>query len=184
MQLWMTTEASMKEFTQNLSNEKGQAIFEMILFIPFLLFLYTIYYTAGNSLNSSITQQKAVRGYFYISMKNNSYVNSKPELDHFKDLGMKKIGFGALGWTDKFGGSGNKETFGTCFKFSSLLQNGSTEECDSDARENPGSSHFVRVFTYYGVCGPTYVTDQRDQLYVNASVQSFGKTSCELSNSN
>lgn len=167
---------------KQLSNENGQAIFEMILFIPFLLFLYTIYYTAGNSLSSSITQQKAVRGYFYISLKNNSYVNNYSELKDFKEKGLKKIGFSALGWADHLGGSGGRESFGTCFKFSSLLNNGSNEECDSDQRDANGVSHFVRVFTYYGVCGPTYLTDQRDQLYINASVQSYGKSSCEVTN--
>lgn len=166
-----------------LANEKGQAIFEMILFIPFILFLYTIYYTAGNALNGSINQQKAVRGYFYISMKGNSYVNNTVDLNILKGSGMKKIGFNAFGWTDHMGGSGGKETFGTCFKFSSILKNGSNEDCDSNERENPGSSRYVRLFTFYGVCGPSYSTNAQDQLYVDPSRQSNGRDSCVVSTS-
>ncbi len=173
----------MNKFQQSLSNEKGQAIFEMILFIPFLLFLYTIYYSAGNSISGSINQQKAVRGYYYISLKNNSYVNSMPEVVHLRDLGLKKIGFNAFGWSDHFEGS-KKEAYGTCFKFSSLLQNGSNEDCNSGEREEVGSSHFVRIFTYYGVCGPTYIADSKGQFYIHPSVQADGKTSCENRTSN
>jgi len=179
----ITAVDDMKKFQQQLSNENGQALFEMILFIPFLLFLYTIYYSAGNSINGAINQQKAVRGYYYISIKNNSYVNTFPELEHLKDLGLKKIGFSAYGWSDHFGGS-SQETFGTCFKFSSLLQNGTNEDCNSSEREEVGSSHFVRIFTYYGVCGPTYIADSKGQLYIHPSVQADGRSSCENRTSN
>lgn len=176
----MTMVDNMKKY---LSNEKGQALFEMILFIPFILFLYTIYYTAGNAINGSIVQQKAVRGYFYISLKGNSYIVNRVDLLHLKDQGMKRIGFNAFGWTDHMGGSGGKESFGTCFKFSSLLKNGSNEECDSNARDSEGSSRYVRLFTFYGVCGPNYTINTQDQLYVNPGLQAFGRESCVVSSS-
>src|SRR3954466_1046982 len=102
----MITVDNMKKY---LSNEKGQAIFEMILFIPFIMFLYTIYYTAGNAIRGSITQQTSVRGYFYISMKGNSFVNTGPELQALKTKGMKTIGFSSFGWADHLGGSGGSE---------------------------------------------------------------------------
>jgi hypothetical protein len=54
-----------KNFKTKFLNQEGQAVFELLIFLPFLLFLYTIYYTAGNAINGSINQQKAVRGYFY-----------------------------------------------------------------------------------------------------------------------
>lgn len=164
-----------------LSNEKGQAIFEMILFIPFILFLYTIYYTAGNAISGSITQQTAVRGYFYISMKGNSYVNTSVDIDALKSSGMKMIGFNAFGWTDHMGGSGGKETFGTCYSFSSLLRNGSSDTCEGPEREKPGSSPFVRVFTFYGVCGPVYTANSQDAFVVNQGIQGAGRDACVVS---
>jgi hypothetical protein len=136
-------------------NQKGQAIFEMILFLPFLLFLYTIYYTAGNSISGSINQQKAVRGYLYNLIKGNSYIVNLNELKSFSGAGLKKVGFNSVGWNEKL--EGGKNSFAPCFKFSSLLKNGSTEECDSSEREEEDSSRFIRLFTYYGVCGPTYI---------------------------
>lgn len=136
-------------------NQNGQAIFEMILFLPFLLFLYTIYYTTGNSINGSINQQKSVRAYFYGLVKGNSYVVSLSDLRTFGDSGLKKIGFNSVGWNEKLG-AGNR-SFAPCFKFSSLLKNSSTEECEGDERDEEGSSRFIRLFTYYGVCGPTYI---------------------------
>jgi hypothetical protein len=172
----------MKKLSSQLTNEKGQAVFELVLFIPFLLFLYTIYYTAGNAINSSIVQQKAVRGYFYVTIKNNSYINSVSELNTLKEKGIKRIGFNALGWTDHMG-TGGTETYGTCFKFSSILNSGSEELCDSPDRQEQGTSRIIRIFTYYGVCGPTYTIDNRgDRLIVNPSLQAYGKTACELSN--
>lgn len=142
------------EFNKTFLNQKGQALFEMILFLPFLLFLYTIYYTSGNAMSGSINQQKAVRGYFYGSLKGNSYVNSLSDLNQFAGSGLKKIGFNAIGWNEKFDG---RNSFAPCFKFSSLLKNGMTEECEGDDRDEESSSRFIRLFTFYGVCGPSYI---------------------------
>ena len=48
---------------------RGQALFEFIVFLPFLLFMLTIMFTVGNAINGSINQQKAVRRYFFTSTK-------------------------------------------------------------------------------------------------------------------
>jgi hypothetical protein len=174
----MTMVDNMKK---HLSNQKGQAIFEMILFIPFIMFLYTIYYTAGNAISGSITQQTSVRGYFYISMKGNSFVNTSPELQILKSKGMKTIGFNSFGWADHLGSNGGSESYGTCYSFSSLLRNGSSDTCDGAEREKPGSSPFVRVFTFYGVCGPVYTTNSQDALGVNQAAQGAGRDACVVS---
>lgn len=143
----------LNNFKRKFFNQKGQALFEMILFLPILLFLYTIYYTVGNSISGSINQQKAVRGYFYNRLKGNSYLVSLGELRGFADGGFKTIGFNSLGWDEKMI---SENPLAPCFKFSSLLKNNSAEECEEDTREEEGSSRFIRLFTYYGVCGPTY----------------------------
>lgn len=160
----MITVNKMKtNFSKKFLNQKGQALFEMILFLPFLLFLYTIYYTAGNSISGSINQQKAVRGYFYGIVKGNSYIVSLSELKEFSKGGLKRVGFNSVGWKERFEG---KESIAPCFKFSSLLKNGSTEECEGKEREEEGSSRFIRLFTYYGVCGPNYIeSDAQGSAY-------------------
>lgn len=152
----MTTvdKIAIKNVKKELLNQKGQAIFEMIIFLPFLLFLYTIYYTAGNSISGSINQQKAVRGYFYTLVKGNSYVVSLPDLKAFGEKSIKRVGFNSIGWNESIGA--DNKSFAPCFKFSSLLKNGLTEECESPARDEELSSRYVRLFTYYGVCGPNY----------------------------
>jgi hypothetical protein len=150
-----------------LRDQKGQAIFELIIFIPFLVFLYTIYSTTGNAINASINQQKSVRGYFYSLIRGNSYINSLPDLEEFSGFGVKTVGFASLGWREKSDKSG-KTAYAPCFKFISLLKgSSSSEDCDSanrdtDSRGN-GVSHYVRVFTFYGVCGPVY-TETADQV--------------------
>ena len=142
-----------------MQNQKGQALFEMIIFIPFLIFLYTIYSTTGNSISSSINQQKAVRGYFYSLNKGNSYLNTLDDLDRFRTKSIRMVGFSAIGWREKSKNSGD-QSFAPCFKFSSMLKNGSTEECDDGTRETDAdggpSTRIIRIFTYYGVCGPVY----------------------------
>src|SRR5438874_2506988 len=100
-------------FKKNMTDQKGQAIFELILFLPFLLFLYTIYYTAGNAINGSINQQKAVRGYFYNLMKNNSYVLTLSDLRSLQGNGTNQAGFFAIGWASKTQG---KNRFAPCFR--------------------------------------------------------------------
>jgi hypothetical protein len=141
-----------------LLNQKGQAIFEMIIFLPFLIFLYTIFYTVGNSISGSINQQKAVRGYFYQLVKGNSYVLSTIDLDSLNGKSIDSAGFFAIGWAEKKDGGADGTPFGNCFKFGSLLRNGSSETCeDPSTSDQPGlKSSFVRIFTMYGVCGPVF----------------------------
>jgi len=149
----------------------------MILFLPFLMFLYTIYYTAGNSISGSINQQKAVRGYFYTLVKGNSYIISVNELENFKSS-IKKVGFNSVGWNDHLVGT---QSFAPCFKFSSLLKNNSTEECNGNERDAEGSTRFIRLFTFYGVCGPYYIMNQSNNYEIDPRFQA-GEFSCTLGN--
>ena len=149
-----------------INNQSGQAIFELIIFIPFLVFLYAIYYTVGNSINGSINQQKAVRGYFYALTKGNSYINTLLDLEQMNDIfSIKEVGFSSVGWRIKES-SGGQGAFAPCFRFAAALNNNSTEECDDKVREIPNeSSRLIRVFTFYGVCGPAYKVSSSDKRY-------------------
>lgn len=139
----------------------------MIIFLPFLIFIFTIFYTVGNALSGTINQQKAVRGYYYQLVKGNSYLVPPSDLNDYKDAGMEKIGFFAIGWTET---DGNTKLTGNCFKFSSMLKSGSTEECESGARDPAEQSSFVRTFTMYGVCGPIYSVEN-NKLMIKQDAQ-------------
>lgn len=153
----MVDKINLKSIKRKHLNQNGQAVFEMILFIPFLLFLYTIYYTIGNSISGSINQQKAVRGYFYSLVKGNSYIVNLNDLKGHKQKSVNRVGFNAIGWNEKLD---NEVSIAPCFKFSSVLKNSTTEECESDQRDEERSSRYIRLFTFYGVCGPHYLATQ------------------------
>lgn len=164
-----------------LNNNHGQAIFEFILFLPILLFLYLIMYNVGNSISGSINQQKAVRGYFYYLVKHNSFLLTQPEMESYElAAGIKWVGFNGIGWRDKEEGNGTKN-YGPCFAFPNFISNAAPESCNASERPGEEMSTTIRTFTYYGVCGPiislpvkpgtatptskTYEFDQRNQSH-------------------
>lgn len=171
-----------QSFFHSVSNQKGQALFELIIFLPFLIFLYSIYYTAGSSINASINQQKSVRGYFYSLVKGNSYVNSLPELEELSGYSIKMIGFSAIGWREK--SENGKKAFAPCFTFSSILKNSSTEACDDSTREEDSKTRNIRVFTFYGVCGPVYIetSDNTGKFFEIVPGMQMNPFTCALSN--
>lgn len=156
-------------FFRNLKNNKGQAIFEMVIFLPFLVFLFTIFYTVGNSLSGSINQQKAVRGYYYHLVKGNSYIVPPQDIEGYKAGGIKKMGFFAIGWSETQ--PDGQTPSGNCFHFTSMLKNGSTEECISKTRDPADESSFVRIFTMYGVCGPVFQVTDNGQVIIEQHAQ-------------
>jgi hypothetical protein len=168
-----------KKYLKNICNQKGQALFEMILFLPFLMFLYTIYYTAGNAISGSINQQKAVRGYFYTLVKGNSYIVTLNELKSFRDGtgNITNVGFNSVGWDEHLV---NQNPIAPCFKFLSLLKNNSEEVCEEKQTEE-GQSRFIRLFTYYGVCGATYTQNAQDREFFDIDPRNqASQSSCTL----
>lgn len=139
-----------------------------------------IIYTIGNSLNGSINQQKAVRGYFYALVKGNSYLNTKADLAEFKQNGITRIGTASLGWRERSENDG-KNSFAPCFSFPQLTKGGATDECDKPDRSSDSTRH-IRVYTYYGVCGATYVIDSSSNsgFYEIQPGAQTGENSCIL----
>ena len=68
--------ANSKKLKKISLKEEGQAIFELLVFLPVFLFLFVVIYNIGNSINISINQQKATRRYFYYIQKGNSFLPS------------------------------------------------------------------------------------------------------------
>ena len=114
----------------------------------------------------------------------NSYLNNPLELAEFARFNVTSVGFAALGWREK-GNAAGTTAFAPCFKFSSLLKNSATEECDSREREDEGMSRYIRVFTFYGVCGPVYSVPVNGDLkhWINPSGQT-DPYKCSLGASN
>lgn len=140
-----------------IENESGQAIFELLIFMPILIFLYTVIFNVGNSINVSINQQKAARRYFYYLIKGNSYLPTMNELNGYKS-GFNRAGISLVGYADRLeagGSSGSGQPVAPCFKFNSLFASDNGEECD-DPNLGERSTSFVRVFTAYGICGENY----------------------------
>ena len=140
--------------------------------------------TVGNSISGSINQQKAVRGYFYALTMGNSYINTLSDLEQFSnEHSLKVIGFSSVGWRVKVAAGGNG-AFAPCYRFAASLNNGSTEECDDKTREIPNeSTRLIRIFTFYGVCGPVYKVSTSDSRYfeIDPTMQN-NPFNCSLSN--
>lgn len=139
-----------KKNEHSTENEDGQAIFEFIIFLPFFIFFFTIMITIGNAINGSINQQKATRRYFYYLIKGNSRAPDLTDLDAFANLNL--VGQSSVGWREK---SKNKTSFGTCYRFQTLFSGDEGETCD-EPLDGENRSRFVRVFTFYGICGDSY----------------------------
>lgn len=139
-------------------NNKGQAIFEFVLFVPFMLLFYSACLNIFGAINGSINQQKITRGYFFNSIKGNSTVPDRQALSSYVSSGIESAGMMAIGWRENPFSSG--EASGTtpkapCYKMTSLAAPTSPDEC-GDAQDDPGPTSFIRVKTVFGVCGASY----------------------------
>lgn len=132
-----------------LKSDKGQALFEFVMFLPFLVMIYSVVMSIGNSINGSINQQKATRSYFKNRLQNNSNI-PKPS-DAFTRL--NEFGMWAIGWAEELQGSQGSPIM-TCYKFSIPL--GSTENDECKKRYRGTTTQFIRVGTVIGVCGASY----------------------------
>jgi hypothetical protein len=137
-------------------NEDGQAIFEVLVFLPLFIFLFTIIFNVGSAINVSINQQQSVRRYFYYLAKGNSYMPNQRNMQKYLKAPYTRIGMSIIGLRQKeVPGVGST---GSCFKFSSFITGSSDEECEDppDLSESPPSTNYIRIFTGYGICGDTY----------------------------
>ena len=134
-------------------NQKGQALVEFMLFLPFMLMLYATISSIGNALNGSINQQKITRSYFYYRAQNNSML-PKP---YQSNSDWKLYGMSINGWLENFSGGGTGdggEPLAPCYKFDLPLGDTADDECEESYASN--TTQYIRVGTVYGVCGTTY----------------------------
>lgn len=167
-----------------LKNEEGQSIFELVLFLPIFLYLLVVLINIGNSINTSINQQKATRGYTHYLMKGNSYAFNKSELKAYEDAaaGFELVGAYIIGWRYKTGSS-NQSSVGSFFNLPNVPFSGNDRE-NCEEKTDGNKSHCIKIFTFYGVCGETYGRNGNNNIdiinYPGSSKPISDKSSCVL----
>ncbi len=133
------------------NTEKGQALIELIIFLPFLIIVYGIITGFANAISGSINQQKATRAYFYYRVQNNSTIPRRPD----PNVRWTKYGTFFVGWREKLV---DDQPLHPCYKITIPLSSPDDAGCESDytGGDRP-STQFMRVGTVYGFCGATYV---------------------------
>lgn len=153
-----------------LKSEKGQALFEFLLFLPFLLILYSMFVSLISGINGSINQQKITRGFFYNDIKNNSNIPKREDLARYE--GIQTIGMYAFGWLVGFSG---KVPIAACYEIQTLFSPDNPDNC-LDQDNTQVTTQFVRPKTVYGICGQTYNIIEKQ--FFTRSQMAGNKESC------
>jgi len=156
---------------KKINAQKGQAVFEFLVFLPFLILLYILSVTVNGAINASINQQKITRGYLYARMKNNS-TYPPPEL---LKSSIKRAGMYMIGWREKSVGNSDESPLAPCFQIPVFGEATNKDTCDSDGG-NKTTTGFIRVETAYGVCGATWDWDEAGAVLSREPVT---RSSCE-----
>lgn len=133
-------------------NEEGQALIELIVFLPLIITLYSVIGGFSNAINGSINQQKVTRAYFYYRTQNNSTI-PKPDSGKSHDK-WGQFGNFHVGWKDYFKDGGSNPVM-PCYRISIPFSKAPTDTCEEGYSSQ--NTLFVRVGTVYGVCGTTFI---------------------------
>ncbi|MBT3981308.1 MAG: hypothetical protein HOE90_08135 [Bacteriovoracaceae bacterium] len=132
-------------------NERGQAVFEFIFFLPFFIHLFVALLSITESINGSINQQKAVRGYYFARIKGSSTIPRPHILAELNSV--TRIGMSYIGWNIKNVGD---SPYAPCYGVPSFGNQLDNEGCDDKYNVTEETTQFIRVKTAFGVCGKTY----------------------------
>ena len=144
-------------------NQEGQALVEFILFLPFMLMMYTVVVSLGDAIHASINQQKITRSYYFYRMQNNSQI-SKPQRGGGGGLvntNWSQFGHYFVGWADYLN---SDNPVAPCYKLNLPFAPGAGDECET--AYSSLSTQFVRVATVFGICGATINKGQASGDYV------------------
>lgn len=140
-----------------LISQKGQALIELIIFLPLMITIYSVIGGFASSINGSINQQKITRAYFYYRIQNNSTIPGPKTNRDFTQ--WKQFGMFFIGWRDKLNGD---SPVMPCYKISIPFKEAPEDNCEDQYTQD--KTLWVRVGTVYGVCGQTYY-HQNSQVY-------------------
>lgn len=163
-----------------MKNQKGQALIELIIFLPLMFMLYSVISGYANAINGSINQQKVTRSYFYFRAQNNSTL-PKPDPDEGW-RNWTRFGMFFIGWKESFNG---RTPVLPCYKVSIPIGAAPGDVCAE--KYTTGTTQWIRVGTVYGVCGATFARYDQDVVHVpnHPSESYFGlidRSSCEIKN--
>lgn len=135
------------------SNQKGQALIELIIFLPLMFMFYSMISGFANAINGSINQQKITRSYFYYRVQHNSTI-PKPSGSNYAN--WRQFGMFSIGWKDYFesGGDESGRPVAPCYRLTVPLAANADDKCET--KYTSPTSQFIRVQTVYGLCGATY----------------------------
>lgn len=143
-------------------DQSGQAMIELIIFLPLMFGLYGMIRGFANAINGSINQQKITRAYYYFRIQNNSMV-PRPLRKTVSDKGWSKFGISYIGWADHL--KGEEFPVATCYQITIPLTPVGSDNCDSNYSTE--STQWIRVGTVYGICGATFGVDTNiSQFYL------------------
>lgn len=163
---------------KKIKGQKGQAIFEFIVFLPFFLILLAIIVTMGGAINGSINQLKSTRGYFYYLVKNNSNLPPREDLVPLEGR-ITATGMYSIGWRDQSIGG---VPHGPCYKVLSFAMGPTraSENCVDKLNTAEQISSFIKVFSVYGVCSTSYAMGSSGKLEFNHLVNGSISGDCTI----
>ncbi len=136
---------------KKMKKQKGQAIFELIIFLPIFLFLMKTLFDYGDAINHSINQNKAVRSYYFYTAANDSNLPNLAYLGEFQSKSVKTISLDTFSWSTQTVPDESAFPMGSCVKVPGFLGNDLPGECDAPQPDDM-KSQFIRVYTSFGVC--------------------------------
>ena len=146
LRLWWTMGARKKR------DEKGQATFEFLIFLPFLLVFIGAYVTISGAINGAINQEKATRSYFYRLIKGNPYMLTTYDLTTplkaFQTAGILTVGY-----REKDMG---ESSILPCYVLKIFLSGTIDEKCEKPSATAGGPTFLLKIGTLYGICSATF----------------------------
>lgn len=140
-------------------NQKGQALIELIIFLPLMFMFYAIVSSFANAINGSINQQKITRSYLYFRLQNHSYIIKPDEDNVFRN--WKTFGMFFNGYMDD---TINNFPVAPCYKVNIPMAPNNSDKCETPYAN--ATTQFIRVQTVYGICGATYLTINNEAVLV------------------
>jgi len=145
-------------------NEKGQGIFEFIIFIPIFIVMFMFIFRVGGAINGSINQQKFARRYFYYKIQNDSTMPTREGGINVTEFDQVSMYF--VGWRNK---ENNQNPVAPCYKlnlpFGNFRNSGSCDEAYEGEETD-----FIRVQTAYGACGATYLSQGGSAIVIDKAL--------------
>lgn len=143
-----------------MKDQRGQALIELIIFLPLIVTLYSVISGFAGAINGSINQQKIARSYFYFRVQNNSTI----PFPAGSKSNWKIFGFYFIGWMEQFYSKADETPVHPCYKVSIPFKDDVKDKCDEAYTDT--RTLWVRVGTVYGVCGATYMNDKGQTFLV------------------